>query len=123
MFKLFLCFVVSLVVSTSYGFSVTKSTPVSQRSVTRLHVRSRRDVLAGLASTTTFGVASAVIGVPSAFAGVPSGKAPSFDLPNSKGEGSTSLEKLLKTGKWTVLYFYPGAFTSGCTLEARNFNR
>ncbi|KAL7537002.1 hypothetical protein ACHAXR_007529 [Thalassiosira sp. AJA248-18] len=23
--------------------------------------------------------------------------------------------------KWTVLYFYPGAFTSGCTLEARRF--
>jgi len=23
--------------------------------------------------------------------------------------------------KWTVLYFYPGAFTSGCTLEARKF--
>lgn len=23
--------------------------------------------------------------------------------------------------KWTVLYFYPGAFTSGCTIEARRF--
>ncbi|GMI38430.1 hypothetical protein TrCOL_g1140 [Triparma columacea] len=56
-------------------------------------------------------------------ASVPSGKAPSFSLPNSSGEGKTDLEDLLKTGKWTVLYFYPGAFTSGCTLEARNFNR
>jgi AhpC/TSA family len=24
-------------------------------------------------------------------------------------------------GKWVVLYFYPKDFTSGCTLEARNF--
>ena len=46
-------------------------------------------------------------------------KAPFFELPNSRGEGSTSLGDLVKSGKWTVLYFYPGAFTSGCTLEAR----
>lgn len=50
-------------------------------------------------------------------------KAPSFDLPTSRGEGTTSLEKLTKDGKWTVLYFYPGAFTSGCTLEARGFQK
>jgi len=24
-------------------------------------------------------------------------------------------------GKWVVLYFYPKDFTSGCTLEAHNF--
>jgi thioredoxin-dependent peroxiredoxin len=35
----------------------------------------------------------------------------------------TSLDNLVKTGKWTVLYFYPGAFTEGCTLEARGFQR
>jgi len=50
-------------------------------------------------------------------------KAPSFELPNSRGEGTTSLSDLTKNGKWTVLYFYPGAFTSGCTLEARYFQR
>ena len=50
-------------------------------------------------------------------------KAPSFELPNSRGEGNTKLSDLTKTGKWTVLYFYPGAFTSGCTLEARYFQR
>jgi peroxiredoxin Q/BCP len=50
-------------------------------------------------------------------------KAPSFELPNSRGEGTTSLQSLTKTNKWTVLYFYPGAFTSGCTLEARAFQR
>mmetsp|Transcript_19500 Transcript_19500/g.36868 ORF Transcript_19500/g.36868 Transcript_19500/m.36868 type:complete len:213 (-) Transcript_19500:58-696(-) len=50
-------------------------------------------------------------------------KAPPFELPNSRGEGTTSLQKLVKSGKWTVLYFYPGAFTQGCTLEARYFQR
>lgn len=49
-------------------------------------------------------------------------KAPSFALPNSQG-GQTSMDDLIKTGKWTVLYFYPGAFTNGCTLEARGFQR
>jgi len=50
-------------------------------------------------------------------------KAPDFELPNSRGNGVTSLTGLTKTGKWTVLYFYPGAFTSGCTLEARGFQK
>jgi peroxiredoxin Q/BCP len=60
-----------------------------------------------------------------AFAGTPvtGAKAPDFDLPNSRGEGTTSLKTLTSNGKWTVLYFYPGAFTSGCTLEARGFQR
>ena len=26
-------------------------------------------------------------------------------------------------GKWVVLYFYPKDFTSGCTMEAHNFQR
>jgi len=26
-------------------------------------------------------------------------------------------------GKWVVLYFYPQEFTSGCTIEAHNFQR
>ena len=50
-------------------------------------------------------------------------KAPYFELPNSRDSGLTSLDNLANTGKWTVLYFYPGAFTSGCTLEARGFQR
>jgi len=49
--------------------------------------------------------------------------APDFSLPNSEGKGNTSLGDLTSSGKWTVLYFYPGAFTSGCTLEARGFQR
>jgi peroxiredoxin Q/BCP len=50
-------------------------------------------------------------------------RAPDFSLPNSRKDGTTSLKDLVRTGKWTVLYFYPGAFTSGCTLEARGFQR
>jgi peroxiredoxin len=51
-------------------------------------------------------------------------KAPTFDLPNSRGTGNTSLAQLIASkNKWTVLYFYPGAFTPGCTLEARAFQR
>lgn len=51
-------------------------------------------------------------------------KAPYFDLPNASNQGSNvNIDTLTKTGKWTVLYFYPGAFTSGCTLEARGFQR
>jgi hypothetical protein len=40
-------------------------------------------------------------------------RAPDFELPNSRGEGATSLDQLINSKKWTVLYFYPGAFTQG----------
>jgi peroxiredoxin Q/BCP len=46
--------------------------------------------------------------------------APDFSL--TTGDGSqVSLQEY--RGKWVVLYFYPKDFTSGCTLEARNFQR
>jgi len=46
--------------------------------------------------------------------------APDFSL--TTGDGSqVSLKDF--HGKWIVLYFYPKDFTSGCTLEARNFQR
>ena len=47
-------------------------------------------------------------------------KAPAFSLPSQ--EGSTVSLAQAK-GKWVVLYFYPKDFTSGCTVEARNFQR
>jgi len=46
--------------------------------------------------------------------------APDFTLPSAQG-GPVSLKDY--KGKWVVLYFYPKDFTSGCTLEARNFER
>ena len=47
-------------------------------------------------------------------------KAPGFRLSSDEGK-RTSLKDF--RGKWVVLYFYPKDFTSGCTLEARNFQR
>jgi thioredoxin-dependent peroxiredoxin len=46
--------------------------------------------------------------------------APAFALPNQEG-AQMSLDQF--KGKWVVLYFYPKDFTSGCTIEAHNFQR
>lgn len=47
--------------------------------------------------------------------------APTFTLPTNTGDGNISLSDY--RGKWVVLYFYPKDFTSGCTLEARRFQK
>src|ERR1700741_2388500 len=47
-------------------------------------------------------------------------QAPAFSLPSQEG-AQISLDQL--KGKWVVLYFYPKDFTSGCTVEAHNFQR
>ena len=44
--------------------------------------------------------------------------APEFTLTTNEGN-QASLKDF--RGKWVVLYFYPKDFTSGCTLEAHNF--
>jgi len=46
--------------------------------------------------------------------------APEFSLKSDQGT-ETALKDL--RGKWVVLYFYPKDFTSGCTIEAQNFQR
>jgi len=46
--------------------------------------------------------------------------APDFQLKSNEGK-EVSLNDY--RGKWVVLYFYPKDFTSGCTIEARNFQR
>ena len=46
--------------------------------------------------------------------------APDFSLASNEGK-QVSLKDY--RGKWVVLYFYPKDFTSGCTLEAQNFQR
>ena len=51
---------------------------------------------------------------------VPGNTAPTFSLPSNQ-QKSISLDDL--KGKRTVLYFYPGDFTSGCTIEAQGFEK
>jgi thioredoxin-dependent peroxiredoxin len=46
--------------------------------------------------------------------------APNFTLPSEDGT-PISLDQF--RGKWVVLYFYPKDFTTGCTIEAHNFQR
>ena len=46
--------------------------------------------------------------------------APDFSLP-SQEDTPVSLSQY--KGKWVVLYFYPKDMTSGCTIEAHNFQR
>jgi peroxiredoxin Q/BCP len=54
--------------------------------------------------------------------GVPAigSKAPEFSLPSNRGKniGLADLK-----GHRSVLYFYPGDFTQGCTIEAQAFQR
>ena len=64
-------------------------------------------------------IASAIVTADNALPEV--GKpAPDFTLKNDEGK-EVSLKDF--RGKWVVLYFYPKDFTSGCTIEARNFQR
>ena len=69
-------------------------------------------------------VAAIVITASAVFAFVPAeppavgAKAPKFTLTTNEGH-QASLKDF--RGQWVVLYFYPKDFTSGCTLEAHNF--
>jgi len=47
-------------------------------------------------------------------------QAPQFTL---KSQDGTPVSLKDFRGKWVVLYFYPKDFTSGCTVEAHNFQR
>ncbi|HKR61937.1 MAG TPA: peroxiredoxin [Pyrinomonadaceae bacterium] len=46
--------------------------------------------------------------------------APDFSLTTNEGKPANLKDF---RGQWVVLYFYPKDFTSGCTIEARNFQR
>ena len=47
-------------------------------------------------------------------------QAAAFSLPSQEG-AQVSLDQF--KGKWVVLYFHPKDFSSGCTIEAHNFQR
>lgn len=63
-----------------------------------------------------------IVGVATATTDAPAvgSVAPEFTLTTNEGK-QASLKDY--RGKWVVLYFYPKDFTSGCTLQARNFQR
>ena len=46
--------------------------------------------------------------------------APTFTLPSQTGD---LVSRDSYHGKWVVLYFYPKDMTTGCTIEAHNFQR
>ncbi|HSS96883.1 MAG TPA: peroxiredoxin [Terriglobales bacterium] len=63
------------------------------------------------------------VAVKNAFAADPPAvgtQAPGFTLPTQEGN-PVSLKDF--QGKWVVLYFYPKDMTTGCTIEAHNFQR
>jgi peroxiredoxin Q/BCP len=68
-----------------------------------------------LVLTTLFAVASDQPQPPTA-----GSQAPAFSLPSQDG-AQVSLDQF--KGKWVVLYFYPKDFSSGCTVEAHNFQQ
>jgi thioredoxin-dependent peroxiredoxin len=76
--------------------------------------------------TTRFGVAAVLVAMtltaPAAAALSTGAKAPDFTLQATKGGNvfTFSLADALKKGP-VVLYFYPAAFTKGCTIEAHEF--
>ncbi len=77
----------------------------------------------GLFLSLLFVSTSLMLGMPSkADADTPAigASAPNFTLTSNEGK-PTSLQEY--RGKWVVLYFYPKDFTSGCTLEAHNFQQ
>jgi peroxiredoxin Q/BCP len=53
---------------------------------------------------------------------VPKVGTPAPDFTLNSGDGKPVSLKDYR-GKWVVLYFYPKNFTSGCTIEAHNFQR
>jgi peroxiredoxin Q/BCP len=71
-------------------------------------------VLAGVVAVKARGMAGADTTLQ------PGATAPDFTLP-SQTETPVSLKDY--KGKFVVLYFYPKDMTSGCTLEAHNFER
>src|SRR3979411_1333340 len=72
-------------------------------------------VVAALAVASAVGFTSAASGAPGVGA-----VAPDFTLKSQENK-PVSLHDF--KGKWVVLYFYPKDFTSGCTVEAHNFQR
>src|SRR6266436_5611937 len=84
----------------------------------RCHMKLISIVLGALVVLAVAGL----VGSPSAASNAPNvgSAAPDFTLNSQEGK-TVSLHDF--KGKWVVLYFYPKDFTTGCTIEAHNFQR
>jgi hypothetical protein len=116
-----------LIVSKWISFTIALQPPSQQSSTNRrVFLQNIPLIAAGttaaLIGTTTLSINPSVVNAadgtttPSVSTAIAGEKAPSFTLPNSRGDGTTSLEQLVQSKKWTVLYFYPGAFSKGMTI-------
>ena len=76
---------------------------------------SKRIVILGCAVCLVFSIALVAASLPEV-----GQAAPQFTLKSQEG---TPVSLSDYRGKWVVLYFYPKDMTSGCTLEAHNFQR
>jgi peroxiredoxin Q/BCP len=79
----------------------------------------RNRILLFLLTLCVLSLFASVVG---AFVDPPEVGKPAPDFTLMSGEGKQVNLKDYR-GKWVVLYFYPKDFTSGCTIEARNFQR
>ncbi|HEX4651191.1 MAG TPA: peroxiredoxin [Granulicella sp.] len=75
-----------------------------------------------LAALALFALTAAIVPAPRAYAAeiAVGTKAPNFTLPSQE---DTPVHLSAYKGKWVVLYFYPKDMSSGCTIEAHNFQR
>jgi peroxiredoxin Q/BCP len=80
----------------------------------------RKPILFVLSATLVFAVAFVTVHAADQALPTVGQVAPGFTLPSQDGS-QISLDSF--RGKWVVLYFYPKDMTSGCTLEAHNFQR
>jgi len=77
----------------------------------------RRDAMLGAAA------AAVVLGAPAPARALDIGaSAPPFTLP-ATGGGTVALADVVKSSKFTVLYFYNQDFSQGCSIEAERFNQ
>ncbi len=75
-----------------------------------------------IAAIVVFGTAALIMLAANEPQTQPTAGKPAPDFSLTTGDGSQVSLKDYR-GKWVVLYFYPKDFTSGCTMEAHNFQR
>lgn len=84
--------------------------------------------VAGAGRTLRQASAAVVLGASLAAAGpaladalpVVGSAAPDFTLPSNRG---APISLAAQKGRWTVLYTYPGDFTTSCTIESQSFEK